>query len=47
MKVYYMTNKTRFKLFKCDRMIYIYSKPSQLLLPSPYKPKYIASPDKT
>ena len=42
-----MTNKTKFKLFQCDHMIYIYSIPSQFLLPSPLKPKYITSPNET
>ena len=47
MKVKYMTNKTIFKLFQCDHMIYIYSIHSQFLRPSPLKPKYITSPNKT
>ena len=47
MKVKYMTNKTEFKLFQWDPMIYIYSIPSQFLLPSPLKPKYITSPNET
>ena len=38
-KVY--ENKTIFKLFQWDDMIYIYYIPSQFLLPSPLKPKYI------
>ena len=43
----YMTNKTRLKLFQCDHMIYIYSIPSQFLLPCPLKPKYITPPKET
>ena len=39
--------KNRFKLFQCDHMIYIYSIPSQFLLPSHLQPKYITSPNKT
>ena len=42
-----MTNKNRFKLFQSDHMINIYSIPSQFLLPSPLKPKYIITPNKT
>ena len=44
-KFYHMANKTKFKLFQCDHLIYIYSKPSQFLLPSPLRPKYITSPN--
>ena len=47
MKVYHMTNKTRFKLFQCDYMIYIYSVPSQFILPFLLKPKYIIYPNET
>ena len=42
-----MINKTRFKLFQCNHMIFISSIPSPSLLPSPLKPKYITSPNET
>ena len=42
-----MTNKTRFKLFQCDHIICIYSKPSKFLPSSPLKPNYITFPKET
>ena len=47
LKGWYLSKKTRFKWFQCNHMIHIHSIPSQFLLPSPFKPKYITPPNET
>ena len=42
-----LSKKTRFKWFQCNHMIHIHTIPSQFLLPSPFKPKYITPPNET
>ena len=45
LEVKYLSKKTRFKWFQCNLMIHIHSIPSQFLLPSTLKPKYITPPN--
>ena len=47
LKVKYLSRKTRFKGFQCNLIIHIHPIPSQFLLPSPLKLKYITPPYET